>query len=176
MLEWFANASAWNAYTVSASVVSGFATGFAVLIGGISLLLIYFQTRQAAVISQQAMAIGAHKEYIHLCIQHPHLSSSHMMARFLGQEKFNNILNDLSVESEKALWFMSYVLFAMEQLILTNIHHGKVDPAWQSTVEDQLGFHADLLRIVWPGWRSHYSDRMGKIIQSILDRNDVPQA
>jgi hypothetical protein len=170
VLEWLADPM-WQKIQPSAEVVGGFAAGVGLLVGGMSLLLILLQTRHAAYVSRQVAAIDAHKEYIRLCIQHPDLSSSLMMKQVLRGRAFDNILSELSVDSERALWFLSYVLFAMEQLVLTNVRRGKVDSAWQSSVEDQLRYHVDLLRVVWPEWRSHYSDGMNKIVQTVLAEN-----
>jgi len=160
----------WHRYSDAAAVIGGFATGLGLFIGGVSLLLIWVQTRHSAHVSREVTAFEAHKDYMRLCIDNPELSSSYMMHKHLNRTDFTTILNDLTPETERALWFMSYVLFAMEQLILTNVRWFRIDPAWRRTVEDQLGYHANLLKVVWPEWESHYSPRMCRIVRDVLER------
>lgn len=170
MVEWLADGKMWSHYSASASVIGGFSTGLGILIGGISLLLICVQTFHSARVARQIAALEAHKDYIRLCIDYPEISSHELMKAHLKVEDFQSILIDMTTESEKALWFFSYVLFAMEHLILTNTYWSGVAPAWQSTVEDQLGYHAELLGVVWPDWKAHYSIEMDRVVQKVLDR------
>jgi hypothetical protein len=168
MDAWLTN-GAWSRYSASADVIGGFATGLGVLVGGISLLLIWIQTRHSAHVSREVTAFEAHKDYMRLCIDHPRLSSSDLMLRHLKLNEFDGILeNEDDPEIERALWFFSYVLFAMEQLLLTNSRWFRIDPAWRSTVEDQLGYHAPLLKEVWSRWQSHYSPTMDKVVKRVL--------
>ena len=53
----------WNDYVPAAEVISGFATAVALIIGAISLFLLWFQSRQAANVARETAAYDAHKEY-----------------------------------------------------------------------------------------------------------------
>ena len=162
------NGISWDAYVPAANVVGGFATAIGILVGGFSLLLVWLQIHRGASVSREVAAFDAHKEYICLCIEYPHLSSSFMMKRHLGIDSFYGILENSSPETEQALWFFSYVLFAMEQLILTSGRWNGDDPAWRRTVVDQLSYHGELLLSVWPEWQSHYSEKMNEVVIAAL--------
>ena len=57
-----------------------------------------------------------------------------MTAKHLKVSDFSNVLKSSTIESERALWFLSYMLFAMEQLLVTNTKWKTVDAAWENTV------------------------------------------
>jgi hypothetical protein len=92
------------------------------------------------------------------------------MSLHLKRPHFQGIFQRITPESEQSLWFLSYVLFAMEQLVLSNRRWFGLDSAWRANVEDQLGYHADLLRVAWPEWREHYSPKMDEIVRTVLSR------
>lgn len=164
----FVTNAPWETYVPAATVIGGFATAVGILVGGFSLLLVWFQIHRGASVSREIAAFDAHKEYICLCIEYPHLSSSFMMKQHLGIKNFDGILYSEKAETERALWFLSYVLFAMEQLILTSGRWNGDDPAWRTTVMDQLGYHAELLDAVWSEWRAHYSEKMDEVVAAAL--------
>jgi hypothetical protein len=170
MLNWLADSTAWGRYVAAAEVIGGFATGLGILIGGVSLLMILFQARHSARVSNHLSALEAQKDYIRLCVDYPELSSSFMMSKSLNLSSFSGFLNILTPESERALWFLSYVLFAMEQSIVTYVRWAAIDPCWRKNVEDQLGYHAELLEDVWPAWKLQYSAEMDRAVQSVLGR------
>ncbi|MDT8759097.1 hypothetical protein MZO42_10340 [Sphingomonas psychrotolerans] len=115
-------------------------------------------------------ALETHREYIQLCIQHPELGCSILMLQDLGRDSFANILTDgRSVESERALWFASYVLHTMEQLFEATQGRFRRDAHWRATIWSQLDYHRGLLEEVWPQWRRHYGTRFGKMIDKLLD-------
>ena len=109
-----------------------------------------------------------------LCFEHPELASSYLMSKHLGVSDFSRIMTDITLEGEKALWFISYVLFAMEQLLLSNARWFRIDPVWKSTVEAQLGYHASLLAVVWPEWCEMYHPKMDRVVQRVLSGECIP--
>jgi hypothetical protein len=163
-------ATVWDQWVPVATVIGGLAGGLGILIASLSLVAVLIQTIYSGRISRQTTAFDAHKDYMRLCIEYPELSSSYMMAKYLAPQTFETILEEPSIKGEKALWFISYVLFAMEQLVLSSETKGIARSAWLRTVEDQLGYHADLLRIVWPIWTHHYAEAVNRIVLQVLDR------
>jgi hypothetical protein len=157
-------------YVAIANIVGGFSTGIAVIVGIISIRAVLLQTRQNTLVSNQLSALESQKSYIRLSIEYPHFSSSLMMSKHLKLNTFKGILDICKPETEQALWFISYVLFAMEQEILTYSRRGAVDGSWRYLVEDQLGYHAQLLEEIWPAWRSMYSQEMDQIVKFVLQR------
>lgn len=162
----------WSGLVPFATVLSGVAAAIALLIGAISLRLLARQTKEASESAQRSNAFEAHKEYLKFCIDHPELSSSYMMLKFIGRRSFKGILGQGTVETEKALWFLSYVLFAMEQLAWSWCKDGAIDPAWEHTIVAQLGYHKALLIEVWPEWAAHYGPDLDRLVKLALDRDD----
>ena len=165
--SWFADRALWSPYASSAGVIGGFATGIGVLVGGFSLLLLWLQTRATARASGEATAFDAQKEYMLLCLKYPEFASSYSMSKHLKIRDFTRILTDSTFESEKALWFFSYVLFAMNQLLIQTSSWGRVDPSWLATVEAQLAYHHSLLAQVWPVWKDMYAPVMDRVVQDV---------
>ncbi|UVO53266.1 hypothetical protein [Sphingomonas sp. SUN039] len=163
-------ATFWEQLVPVATVIGGLAGGLGLLIASLSLIAVLIQTIYSGRVSRQTTAFDAHKDYMRLCIEHPELSSSYMMVKFISPLTFETILESPTIKGEKALWFMSYVLFAMEQLVLSAETRGISRSAWLRTVEDQLGYHADLLRVVWPVWAHHYAEAVNEIVQRVLAR------
>jgi hypothetical protein len=160
----------WQGYVAAANVIGGFSTGLAVLIGGFSIGVILFQTRQSTIVSNQLSALQSQKDYIRVCLEYPDLSSSLMMSKTLKLTTFEGILNICKPQTERALWFLSYVLFAVEQEILTYSRRGAVDESWRQLVEEQIGYHAQLLQEVWPSWRHMYSREMDQMVTLVLQK------
>lgn len=162
------NAEFWTKLVPFATVVSAGAAALALIVGAVSLVLLMRQTRAASQTALLTTAFDAHKEYIKLCIEYPELSSSEMMLQHLKRDNFSGIFEDTTPKVEKALWFISYVLFAMEQLALSSSKEGIVDPAWEATIVDQLGYHRALLIEAWPEWKHHYSPIMDNLVQTAI--------
>lgn len=162
----------WAALVPFATVVSAIVAACALAVGAVSLRLIARQTKEASRSAQRTTAFDAHKEYLRFCIEHPQLSSSYMMLKFIKKRSFSGILDQGTIETEQALWFLSYVLFAMEQLATSWCHEGEIDPAWEATVIDQLSYHAALLIEVWPAWKGHYGPDMDRLVALAIAKED----
>lgn len=165
----------WQVYVNSAQVLSGYATALGAIIAAVSLVLILIQVVWSSRISAQANALDAHKDYIKLCIERPELSSSTMALRHIGKANFDNILDSYELESERVLWFLSYVLYAMEQVLQSSRFIFWTDSAWLATAKDQLRYHLPTLRAVWPEWRAHYGAALSSVVDElILEDDDIP--
>ena len=115
-------------------------------------------------------ALETHREYLRLCVEHPQLTSSDAALVHLGRKDFIGILDDdqLSMESERVLWFLSYVLMTMEQLTETTQIGQNPDQWWRAVIKSQIKYNEGLLRVVWPEWAKHYSDDLCKIVEETL--------
>lgn len=165
----FLAAPEWVNYVNAAQVLNAIAMSVAAMIGAGSLLAIVVQTRTSANVAHEAMAMEVHKELMRLSIEYPHLSSAAMSLRYIGRRTFKNVLeNESDPKIEEVLWFLSYALFAMEQVLSVTRRRGRVDRAWFETARDVLGYHQAILREVWPSWRTHYSDGLVKVVDQIL--------
>jgi hypothetical protein len=158
----------WSQYSAMAEVLGNLATTIGVLIAVFSIAFVFIQSNYGATVSREINAFQAHKDYLQLCVDHPELSSSTMMLKHLKRDDFVGILDELTKESERCLWFFSYVLFAMEQMALNNRRLFRVDPAWRRRVQDQLSYHVELLEVVWPAWQIHYSRHLDALVQKAL--------
>lgn len=167
------SSASWQPYLNSAQVLSGYATAIGAAIAAVSLLLILLQVVWSARLSKQSTALDAHKEYMKLCIERPELSSSGMALKYVGVKSFEGILDTYKVKSERVLWFLSYVLYAMEQILQSSKFFIWTDRAWRETAKDQLRYHTLTLRAVWPSWRFHYGPELRELVDQILAENTI---
>lgn len=168
----FGSSDMWQQLATPATVVGGFATAIALAVGAWSLVLISRQTSRASLMSRETIALDAHKGYILLSLQNPNLSSSYMMSKHLKIKDFAVLFTGKPTDQgEEALWFMSYVLFAMSQIIAAMPD----DAYWMNLVKAQLGYHRSLVEASWPYWGEMYNPPMRDIIQEVI-RNDDPMA
>jgi hypothetical protein len=86
------------------------------------------------------------------------------MLKHLMRSDFQDILNDLNDESERALWFASFVLNTVEQILESNPR----DEFWKATMAAQIDYHRELLDEVWPEWREHYGPGMQTFVDHEL--------
>lgn len=175
MLRFLSNETFWKPYSVSAPIVAGFATAAALLIGLLTLVAVWYQAGSNSKAEREATALKSHMDYMRMCFDNPQFASSYMMARHLGLNDFSGIFDELNVESERALWFLSFALFAMQQLLVNNTRWWFwVQRPWRITVEEQLGYHKDLLEVVWPSWKRMYKRRMCRTVKRVLVTKSSP--
>jgi hypothetical protein len=148
-----------------AQVVSAAASVIALAIAAAATLAAFLQIRSNAKLSRDNTALEAHRELLKLSIDRPELSSSTLMLQHLHRRDFAGILDELSTESERTLWFLSYVLNAMEQILESNAR----DPWWRATMAAQVSYHEGLLREVWPTWREHYGEVLQRFMEDELN-------
>jgi hypothetical protein len=152
----------------AAQVLGGFATAFGISVALFSAVLIFYQTISTNRTTRHAAALSARADYIKFCMEHPEYSNSRIAMHTLKIKNFDSILeNNTRPDVERALWFLSYVLNAMEQLLNTAVSRKERD-AWEQTAIDQLRYHAGLLSAVWPQWRRHYGSHLQKVIDQII--------
>lgn len=90
------------------------------------------------------------------------------MLRHLKRESLTGILDELSAESERALWFVSFVLNTVEMVLESKPN----DPWWRTTMGLQIEYHEDLLREVWEDWREQYGERLQALVDGCLPEGD----
>lgn len=166
--------AAWRNLVESAQVMGGFATTAGVLIAVVSAALILLQVWSSARAARATLALETHREYIRLCIDRPELCCTRTMLAHLGRKSFDGV-NDwpTTKEVEQCLWFLSYVLHTMEQILETTSFLWFRNEAWHAVVRSQLSYHRGLLEQVWPTSRKHYGSRLGAVVEEILsDRTD----
>ena len=146
------------------SMAGDAATVLAAVVAAISAILILIQIRSSAQITKASIAIESHRDYIRLCIERPELSCSDTMLRYLKRRSFDGILDEVSEETERALWFLSFGLNAMEQIFETSGNATE----WNEIVAGVIGHHELLVREVWPHWRSHYAPDFQAFVNEAL--------
>jgi hypothetical protein len=154
-----------------AQVVSAAASAAALVIGAVAAWIAYAQIKANATLARENTALETHRQLLCLCIERPELSSSTLMLKALGRTSFRGILVELTPRSEQALWFVSYVLNGIEQILESNPR----DAAWRSTMAAQVDYHRDLLNEVWPAWAEHYGSTLRAFLGEHLEvEQDVP--
>lgn len=147
-----------------AQIVSAVAAVFTFVTAGVAAWIAIAQIQANRSQARETIAMDTHRQLLCLCIERPEFSSSALMLKTLKRKDFVRIEQDLTPESERALWFASYLLNAIEQILESN----PCDPAWRRTMAAQAEYHRPLLEEVWPNWAEHYGSRLRDFM-----RNDV---
>ena len=128
------------------------------------------QVRGQARVAREIRATEAWDNYLRLCVDQPELSS---VSAFQNEYRRSPNLDyrQNSKEDEKYLWFLSVLLNASEQVLLSAPNWRR----WRDAIADQLSYHAAVLDVVWSGsaesgqgWMHHYSERMRSIVRDVL--------
>jgi len=168
--------SLWDAYVPVANVVGGFATGFAAGIAIATIIIGVWQVRRTILVARETNALETYNDYLKLCVERPELSSHTLAVRTLPGETVKGILRQLTVETERYLWFVSVMLNACEKIVLSARLTEQKDPAWTAVVLSQLSYHRSTLREVWPEWRRHYSDELRGFVERMLAEEEAKEA
>jgi hypothetical protein len=155
----------WTIWSPTAQVVGGFATGVAAAFGGIALWIARNQIKSAGDVAREQDAYRVYTEYLKLCIEYPHLSSSEMAKKYLNISSFVDIDKALTTESEKYLWFISYMMTACEKIY--DALPNRSD--WKSAVKAQIAYHSDALKHMWPLMKIHYKRGFVNLVSEVLD-------
>jgi hypothetical protein len=139
---------------VDAQNISAAAAVLTVLVAGIAAWIALAQIAANRSQAREAIAMDTHRQLLCLCIERPELSSSTLMLKTLRRKTFAGIEDEATMtpKTERALWFASYLLNTIEQILESN----PKDVAWRKTMTAQAGYHRALLEEVWPGWAEHY--------------------
>lgn len=121
------------------------------------------QIRETKRASREANALQSHREFLSLCFQNPKYSSSLVFARNTKRTTFANITEDLELDTECYLWFVSILLNNCEQ-VLDSVRN---DGAWRLVLSDQLRIHYPALDVLWPDWGDGYSKRLNRLWKEV---------
>ena len=159
----------WHDWVEPASVVGGFATGLAAAGALVALVPGIIQILSGIRANREAGALQAHRDYLRLCFDNPEYSSTALFKQAHPEVYLATIEQALTPVTEKYLWFVSVLLNTCEQLIL--FVSSKAE--WRAVAVSQLSYHADVLRVVWPSWRTHYSAEMDVLVREATDEGDT---
>jgi hypothetical protein len=154
----------WDAWSPVAAVIGGFATGIAAAFAGGALWYARNQIQSNSAVAREQDAQSVYSEYLKLCIEYPELSSATLAVKTLPSKTFAGLAKQLTTESERYLWFVSYMLSACEKIILTCPD----DIEWDSTVRAQISYHKSSLGEAWSEIRTHYHKSLRDIVEDEL--------
>ncbi len=141
-----------NLATVVTAAVAVFSAGFA-----------FGQIFSQIKATREVRATEAYDAYLKLCVEKPEFSSTTAF-----QKRFNRAPNPdaatNSNEDEQYLWFVSVMLNAGEQIILS----APKSQEWQSSLISQMSYHKTTLKLVWGDWKRHYSQQLQKLVQEAV--------
>ena len=151
----------WLELVPAATVIGGFSTAVAAL----AIVIGWQQIRSTVASARETDAQQTFNDYIKICLQYPEISSDEIALKHLGRENFHGILEEYSAESERYLWFLSFVLHASEKILTS----GDAAKAWRIKIDGQLSYHKKALRAVWPEWQSHYSAFLQSKVEAVIE-------
>lgn len=127
-------------------VAAHIATAIAAVVAVTALVFTYFQWKRTIHEQRLGAAKALYKEYLQLAMANPDLAEPDLDALRQDPAAFH-----------RYEWFVSYLLLACEE-VLANA------PKWSNVVHTQLGFHTDYLRTLTSEFRSHYDDRLVRLL------------
>lgn len=160
----------------------------------ISAGLVVWQVRKAREAAHEERAKAAHQAYIHLCIEHPELSSSEAFLVYLKAKRatmapgapttqsapgapgtsatgaaapldYGNLdYSGRDAEVERYAWFVSFMLNTMEQIHETQ----SGDAAWNAVIASIVGHHGPYLAKRWADSRPHYGDDFTTLVDASI--------
>lgn len=108
----------------------------------------------------------AHETYNHyltLCIERPELTSWLLAKKSFGFTTPRQVFDQGTVESERYLWFVSYMLNACERIVLAT-EGSEGAAAWIEVVRSQLSYHKSVLAVMFKELGSHYDGTFGRLV------------
>jgi hypothetical protein len=146
------------------SLAQAVAAVFGVIVAILALRYAAKQIDEGKSTSRSVDARQAHRDYLHLCVDRPELSSSLMFAKKNGLVTFAGIDDNLSMESEAYLWLLSVLLNNCEQILEGLSSSGP----WRKVLHNQLRIHYPAFEVLWPGWKNGYSNKLKSLMQEVL--------
>lgn len=165
-------ASFWQEWSPIAGVIGGFATGIAAAFAGGALWYARTQIKSNRQVALEQEAQSVYSEYLRLCIEYPEFSSATLAKKKLKIDSFADISNLLTEDSERYLWFVSYMLSACEKIRLTCPD----DCDWEATIRSQISYHGSTLLEIWKDMEKHYSPELRSLVEDELPKLTTSKA
>lgn len=128
-----------------------------------ALLLAVWQIRTNGRLARQDTAIQMWMEYLRLGLDNPDLGETRIALRYLRIKSVDNLVAGDTLNSQRYLWFLTVLLDAGENLILH-----RFSPLWQTTIEQNVGYHRDALALIWPEEAQHYTPQFGELVERVI--------
>jgi len=106
-----------------------------------------------------------YNDYLRLCIQYPELSSYDVAKKRFKFSSPSYVRAACTIDTERYLWFVSYLLNACERIILDS----KDGSDWHDVIWDQLDYHKPILTEMRNVWASHYYPALRRIICDVTE-------
>lgn len=176
--------STCDAATV-AQTLGGFSGVLAAAFALIAIPVAWWQISSNTRIVRETVAMETYREYLRLAFENPQYSGAAIAARTIGlvgggfdwdlatREEctalWNGIEGKLTEESEKYLWFLSFLLSSCEKIV----DHATKSDGWTRTIKDQLRYHFSSLDALWNNWEGHFGSdsQLAKLVREVLDED-----
>lgn len=173
--------STCDAATV-AQTLGGFSGVLAAAFALIAIPIAWWQVSSNTRLARETVAMESYTEYLKLAFENPKYSGAAIAARTIGlvgsdfdwdlasreacTALWNDIEDKLAEDSEKYLWFLSFLLSSCEKIA----DHAPESEGWTRTIKDQLRYHFSSLDALWGKWEGHYGadSRLAKIVRGVL--------
>lgn len=151
----------WSDFVDPAQVIGGFAAGIALA----AILIGWWQIQTTQQNAKETDAYRVYTEYLKLCIEYPHISSSDLALKTLSLSDFQAIEKENRPETEQYLWFISYMMTACEKIF--DALPERVD--WRKAIRMQISYHQATLKVVWPTMAPAYKPLFRRFVEEALN-------
>lgn len=152
---------------IISAVVGGYGTAIAAAIAVVAVFIALWQIKINRRQARETLAMEAHRLLVQTCFKFPEYSTAEMYAKFVKGCRLKEVrLDEMTVESERYLWFLSLLLNTCEQIIETVCP----DSAWDAVVANHLSDHEHSLRFLWPGWRKYYAPALQDRVDQLVSK------
>ncbi len=165
-----------------AQTLGGFSGVLAAAFALIAIPVAWWQISSNTKLSRETVAMETYREYLKLAFENPEYSGAAMGARTIGlvdnefdwdeasREEctalWSGIEGRLTEQSEKYLWFLSFLLSSCEKIV----DHAPKSDGWTRVIEDQLRYHYSSLDALWDKLVGHYGSgsQLDKLVRGVL--------
>jgi len=134
-----------------------------------ALLIAAWQLRASAQAAGQTHARSAWMEYLRLGLANPDLGEERFALSRLKLNGIEDLVSGDSLESQRYLWFLSVLMEACESLIIYF-----PTTYWKLTIAENLSFHREAIKEIWPQEKALYSSEMQDIVEEVIYRAKPP--
>jgi hypothetical protein len=134
----------------------------------VSIFAVFFAAKRQAGIAQTQSAVSIYHDYLRMCVEYPMFASYEAAKRIDGFPSLSNLEDAVTPDSERYLWFVSFMLSACDNIIYSDDYDAN---DWERAILAQIEYHEAPLARLWPEhWEHEYSPRLRKLISEKMPK------
>ena len=150
--------------TLDLDLISTAFDGVKAVVAIVAVWVAYYQFKKTIKHNRESAAFDSMDNYAKLCFENPHFGHSKLAKEYLGIDNFENFNVPRNREHDRYVWFISYMLTALEKVI----NEVESDPCWVACVKNQIRYHCEVLAHVWIFMRAFYGAEFVAIVDEVI--------